>query len=174
MHELYELKKENLIRKTDCEYKSIQVEPFSRKLFGNTKKGSLVALVWKIITLGKVKAYVVYNSNGEMINYTCVISKCYKFPFMRKGDIEIGPCFTWENYRGQGILPSVISSIIDNELKENSSAYAMINAKNAASIKSFKKSGFVPVALMEKDKLGRHIKVESYSSMEDAKNEFFK
>lgn len=175
MYELYEVKKEAYVKcNTKCEYKTIEIVDFTAELFGDTKKGAFIAFMWKVITLKKPKAYVIRDNDGKIIHSTCVIPKCYKFPFMGKKDIHIGPGQTAKQYRGQGLWPYVVSAIVENELDEKNSAFGMINTRNENSIKGFKKVGFFPIALMRKDKLGRHVVVKRYESLEESHNDLFK
>ena len=175
MYELYEVKKSTYKKnETKCEYKNIEVVDFSSELFGSSRKGVLIAFVWKVITIKKPKAYIIRDAQGAIIHSTCVIPKCFKFPFMGKDDIHIGPCVTVKEYRGLGLFPYVVSSVIENELNDENSAYSMINTKNISSIEGFKKVGFLPIALMRKDKARRHVIVKRYESLEESQNELFK
>ena len=72
-------------------------------------------LLWNLATLGKVKVYAVYDKN-KRIHTSYVVRGREKFLFLGKSDIEIGPCWTNSEYRGRGIYPMVLSSIIKNEL----------------------------------------------------------
>lgn len=172
MHELYELKKEDLQKQeTVCPYREIEISKLTGELFGGR---GYIAFFWNVITAGKGKAYIIRDKDGSIIHSTCVMPKCWKFPFMKKKDIHIGPSVTHPRFRGQGLFPYVMSAVVENELQEGGRAFDMINVKNAASIKASKKIGLVPVALMRKDKLGRHTPIKWYQSLEEAQNEFFR
>jgi RimJ/RimL family protein N-acetyltransferase len=72
--------------------------------------------LWFLISMGKFK--ILYIMDGKNIaHYSFVIPKNFRFPFMKRGDLQIGPCFTDKKYRGQGlykqalkIIPSVFAS----------------------------------------------------------------
>ena len=87
------------------------------------KYGLKQALLWNIATLGKTKAYAVYDG-AQRIHFSYVVRGREKFRFLGKSDIEIGPCWTHEKYRGRGIYPAVLSSIIKKELAGGYSIYA--------------------------------------------------
>jgi hypothetical protein len=61
---------------------------------------------------------------------------------MKKGDLEIGPCWTHENFRGREIYPNVLKYIINSNFRMNRSFYMMIDHKNIASQKGTEKVGF--------------------------------
>ena len=79
------------------------------------KYGWKTALFWNLATFGKVKVYTVYDDN-KRIHTSYVVRGREKFPFLGKSDIEIGPCWTHPDYRGRGLYPMVLSSIIKDEL----------------------------------------------------------
>lgn len=73
------------------------------------------ALIWNVACLGRVKVYCLYDRN-VLIHRSFVVRGKAIFPFLNKGDIEIGPCWTDSMYRGRGYYPYVISQIITSEL----------------------------------------------------------
>lgn len=99
------------------------------------------ALYWNIATLGKTKAYVVYDGK-TCIHFSYVVKGREKFPFLNEKDIEIGPCWTHPEYRGLGIYPAVLSHIIQKELSDGGTAYMIISDSNQASQRGVTKVGF--------------------------------
>ena len=170
MYELYEITKKSVKKtETSCQYNKIEITPFFKELFGNNVRGALIAIAWRIITLGKARAYVIHDSNNKILHFSCVMPKCYKFPFLRKkeNDIHIGPCYTDPEYRGMGIYPFVLVNIAEKELNDKNKAFLMINCENLSSIKGAKKVGFRAIALMKKDKFRRHVIQEKYDGGND-------
>lgn len=104
--------------------------------------GIKAALFWNIISLGRCKAYRVLSENGELIHESLVIRKCYKFPFLKGRDIEIGPCKTNPEWRGKGIYPAVLRYILSTEISDAGIAYMIIDKNNNASIRGVEKAGF--------------------------------
>ena len=113
--------------------------------------GIRAALFWNIISAGNCCTYRVYESD-TIIHESFVIHRCYKFPFLGKNDIEIGPCRTHEQWRGKGIYPSVLTAILENELSEDDRAYMIIESDNRASINGVIKAGYTRISCLKKTK----------------------
>lgn len=67
-------------------------------------------IYWWFVTGGRYRIWCVYDGK-EIIHTSYVVPSCFKFPFLKKGEFEIGPCYTKSEYRGQGIYPSVLQRI---------------------------------------------------------------
>lgn len=151
--ELYTLTKAGLIPielKDDRKLK-IKVERVSPKF-----SGWVNALYWNVATLGKTKVYSVYDEE-KVIHTSYVVRGKEKFAFLKKNDIEIGPCWTHPQYRGFGIYPAVLSSIIRNELAGGGTAYMIIREDNTASQRGVSKVGFEKTGeQVIKDRFKRH------------------
>lgn len=95
-----------------------------------------------------------YDSKEQRIilHESYVIRRCYKFPFLTGGSIEIGPCATNKKWRGRGIYPSVLKAIVQTELSGNDMAFMIIDSENKASIKGVTKAGFKRVSEVTKSK----------------------
>lgn len=122
----------------------------------NLKKALLCAY-FHIITLGHFYIYYVISDN-QIIHTSFVLGKCYKFPFMKKGEYEIGPCITEREYRGKGIYPSVIKKIIADNTEKGKVFYMFCNEKNLSSIKGILKAGFREDGILEKSFLKRYVR----------------
>lgn len=173
MYELYELNNCNEINNFQLNEQKILIEKPSKNIFGNDYKGVLISLFWRIITFDKAKVYVIRDNDGSIVHYSCVFPKCYKFPFLKKNDVEVGPCFTSKNHRGKGFYPYVLAYIAKKEILKKGNLYLMINTKNKSSIRGVKKVGFKPIALMRKNTIGQHVIVRRYNSIKEAQNEFY-
>ena len=126
---------------TSCKAKNaghleINCEKITAKLSGLKN-----AIQWNVAAVGKVKAYTVYD-NGKMIHSSYVVWGSAKFQFLKKRDIEIGPCWTHPDYRGHVIYPAVLSHIIPKELAGGGTAYMIILDSNEASQRGVVKVGF--------------------------------
>lgn len=154
MYELYEIDKEKFKLyqdvKCNCLVEVSRIVP--------SVAGIKATLFWNFITLGKCRIYIA-RQGEELIHTSYVIGKCYKFPFVngRNRDIEIGPCDTKENFRGRGVYPYVLSTILERELKEGNKAYMIISDANTASKRGVSKVGFSKVAVLRKDRLKRYV-----------------
>ena len=105
--------------------------------------GIVKNLIWFFITRGRICVY--YCFDGQIkVHQAYVMKKCFKFPFMKKGDIHIGPCATPEEYRGQGIYPAVIRKITEDFglQTDGKTGYMIVEESNLPSIKGVEKAGF--------------------------------
>lgn len=94
-----------------------------------------------IITKGDFEIYYVENDNN-IIHTSYVSGKCFKFRFMKKGDIEIGPCYTNKEHRGKGIYPEVLRTICYERKSLITNIYIFVDENNISSIKGIEKSNF--------------------------------
>ena len=116
-------------------------------------KTFLVRLYFIFISGSNVEIYFVLNNNLEIIHTSYVVGKCYKFPFMKKTDIEIGPCHTKENYRGKGIYKNVLNFINNKYCEKKRNAYMIVDENNIPSIKGIEGVGFKVDGTVKKSKL---------------------
>ena len=109
---------------------------------------------WNIVTFGS--AYKLSISNGSEIVHTSIFMKhCFKFPFMKKNDIIIGPCVTIQKYRGQGLYPFAIRKISNwyKLMGFNDKVYLLIEESNVPSRRGAEKAGCVVIGRIKKTKI---------------------
>lgn len=125
------------------ELKGYNIEQFIPS-FTNLKKHDakiLIYIFWFIVTGGKYK--IIYlKKDDEIIHYTHILPKFFKLPFLDLNDLEIGPSWTKESYRGQGIFPVIINYITHHFKKEGRSFHILARIENLASQNAIKKTGF--------------------------------
>lgn len=127
-----------------------EVKIFSPSLFKMFLKGErktfkrgIVRCWFQIITLGKAKLYFICDSKtGKVKHFSYVVPKCYKFAFLKNGDYEIGPCFTFPEFRGKNIYPTMLNYITGNLGDENSTFYIVVENTNLPSLKGIEKANF--------------------------------
>ncbi len=164
MYELYVADKKTLASYSGSINYKCSVEKI---LLDNTDL--LMTIYWNVITFGKGKVYIVRNDEDKIIHKSYVIPKCVKFPFMKKHDIQIGPCCTEREYRGRGIYPYIVSKIISDESKnELTKAYMVVDDTNLPSINGISKVGFRKICKVKKDIFKRYIIVKK---LENCSNE---
>lgn len=144
-----------------CHIKVITPSPFKYKLPNerHSFKLYLSRLYFWIITGGKYEIYYLCN-DSDVVHSSYLIPKCSKFPFMQKGDYEIGPCVTSENYRRHGSYHFVLNHITSQEKYKRSSFYMIVNKTNEPSIKGIEKSGFIRCGSVRKTKFLKKYVVE--------------
>lgn len=126
--------------------KIILSNPF--KLFAKCEifsfKEYLIRLRWCLKTFGKAIVYYYYDEHQSDVQHTSfLIPYCNKFPFMKKKDFQIGPCYTKRTARGKGLYPKVLNFIVLENSHNNSDFYMIVNDNNPASVKGIKKAGFI-------------------------------
>jgi hypothetical protein len=128
--------------------------------FGRTKELHLVNsfTVWQFLSkiiFGKTYCIYAIVKNGECVHYSHVLGKGIRFPFMKRNDIQIGPCWTRPDHRNQGIFTSVIKKIVADF--STCDAWASCDEDNLASRKGLEKAGLNLVAKGERTRpLGFH------------------
>ena len=112
------------------------VTKITSKIFGFKE-----ALMWNVACMGRIKAYSLYKGD-DLVHCSYVVRGKFKFPFLEKNDIEIGPSWTKEAFRGRGYYPYALSRIIENELHDGGTAYMIVNNENVSSQHGIAKVGF--------------------------------
>ena len=120
-------------------------------------KTLLVRTFFSLITNGKLCIYCAENEN-EIIHTAYVIPACWKFPFMKRGEYEIGPCETLPEYRGRGIYPTVLKKIVSDY--KNTTFHMLVAENNSSSIRGVEKAGFIRVGHSIVTPLKRYIGYE--------------
>ena len=105
-------------------------------------KTYLVRMSFWLSTRGKFKIFYVLKDH-KIAHTSYQIPKCGKFAFMKKGDLEIGPCETKDEFRGQGIYPKVINHITSSAQSTDTVFYMLVAEDNLPSIRGIEKAGFV-------------------------------
>ncbi len=95
------------------------------------------------ITGGRFRKVIVLDSDGTIMHISRMMGVCYKFPFLKKTSVEIGPCVTYPNFRGRGIYPAVLRYIRSTDWYKD--YFLLIDKENTASIRGAEKAGFTLV-----------------------------
>jgi hypothetical protein len=112
------------------------------------KSGWIRKKLWFLITLGNYK--VIYIKKGaNLVHYSYIIPRNFRFPFMGKEDLQIGPCFTYPGYRNLGIYSRVLRLIPYLFGEAGTIFWIYTSQTNIISQKAIEKSGFEFVAKME-------------------------
>ena len=105
-------------------------------------KTALSRLYFWAISAGRLEVYYIIQKE-KVVHTSYVVPVCYKFPFMKRGDYEIGPCQTEEACRGQGMYVRTLNHITSQKRYENACFYMLVSESNASSIRGIEKAGFV-------------------------------
>ena len=107
-------------------------------------KTALSRLYFWLITKGNLEIYYVLSETGSVIHTSYVVPVCYKFPFMHKGDYEIGPCQTSQESRGKGLYVKTLNHITGEKAYEQATFYMLVSEDNTPSVRGIEKAGFAP------------------------------
>ena len=143
-------KKESGLDNLCVDRESFPIHIWQPSLFRLKPRGAPVSLsYWWFYHLIRVlrntpsyTIFIVYE-DGVMVHYSLASSKCFKFPFMEKHDIHIGPIWTSPEFRSRGLAHSAISRIIMHYAKDNCRYWSMVDEENEPSMKVFENLGFV-------------------------------
>lgn len=146
----------------DCEGLDLKVLTPSLRTFLKIKGENLnlkticVRFLFQLMTLGKTKIYYV-RVRGELVHTSYVVPACVKFPFMDKQSLEIGPCYTYPEFRGKGIYPRVLIEICKKHM-DASAIYMIVDETNLSSIRGIEKAGFVKCGAVYRSRFTKRYK----------------
>lgn len=81
---------------------------------------------------------------GERVVHRSVITPGYlRFPFMKKGDIQVGDTWTDPALRGHGLATFALEHILRDPRTRNRRCWYVVEAENTASIRVVEKAGFI-------------------------------
>jgi hypothetical protein len=120
--------------------------------------GFFINLFWYIFTFGSFKVLSL-KDRDKLVHFTYIIPKVFRFPFMKKGDIQIGPCLTTANYRKKGIYGFVLQYIIAEYATEGRSLWIYTAEHNRASQSVIEKVGFQFYSDASISRLARIVKI---------------
>lgn len=101
----------------------------------------LKRFLWYLITLGRLRIF--YIMDGDIvIHYSFIIPKNFRFPFMDKGDLQIGPCFTDPKFRGRGLYSQALKLIPSLFSKQTSNFWIYTTDVNVISQHVIEKAGY--------------------------------
>lgn len=123
--------------------KEYDIEQFSPTFFTLKKHtaNTLLYLFWFLMTFGKYK--IIYlKKDDEIMHYTHILPKFFKLPFLDLSDLEIGPSWTKESYRGKGIFPAVINHTVQCFKEKGRNFYIFAHIDNIPSQKAIRNAGF--------------------------------
>ena len=119
-------------------------------------KDYLVRLYFWLITFGKYSIRYL-RADGQIVHKAFVIPRCLKFPFLKQGDHEIGPCVTPANCRRRGYYYFMLTYITSLAEYKDSDFYMLVGAGNEASVRGIEKAGFVRIGMAKQTRLKNYV-----------------
>jgi len=123
---------------------------FKRKLHkGLYRHSDLLYVFWFLFTFGRYEIlYVIDKKTGEISHFSNILPTIFKYNFMKKDDVQIVNCWTYEGFRGRKLYSFALSSI-QNKFKSKT-IWIGSKISNIASLKVIKNSGFIKMFTVEK------------------------
>ena len=114
-------------------------------------KTLLGRLYFYLISKGSFSIYYTLDpERGTVTHSSYVTGASYKFPFMHKGDIHIGPCRTAPEHRGKGLYKQVLRAVLQDQQGSDHAAYMLVAEDNLPSIRGIEACGFRHEGSVEK------------------------
>lgn len=122
---------------------NITIKMEKLKPFSNCGKGRFANFYWWLINKEVYLCEAFDNETNELMHYTYVMKKSYKFPFMEKNDYMIGPSVTIDNFKGRGVFGFALAYAQNKILSSNKDAnfIALIRDDNFSCHKGIEKIG---------------------------------
>lgn len=108
----------------------------------------LVNLFWFLFSLGHYTVLVLMDDK-TVVHYSYLTPKVFRFPFMKKGDVQVGPCVTHASYRGQGVFSQVLSLIPLLYPDKNITIWTYTTEDDIAAQKAFRNAGYSFITFSE-------------------------
>ena len=124
------------------------------KLFFKNLLGWWLLHYFKIFKSYDYKLFVIYFKNGEVVHYSVILPKYFSTPFMRNGDLQIGPVGTDKKHRRKGLALFAIAKIIEFYKDKDINFWYISRKENEPSKRLIEKIGFV--------KYGEGVKVKKF------------
>ena len=139
---------------TDTAIRCKKLRLFDLRLPGEDRspKTLAVRLYFYVISGGRFTVYYAADPlTGSILHTSYVTGPSFKFPFMHKGDIHIGPCYTSPDARGRGLYKQALHSIHGDHAAGGAHAYMLVAESNIPSIRGIEASGFQFVGHAERN-----------------------
>jgi len=98
-------------------------------------------------------AVVIIRDGGVPVAHTCVIPKCFRFPFMGPDDLQVVCSRTQPDYRGRGLGVITLQEVARRLERPGRKLWGLIWEANRSSIRRIEKAGFRCVGRGEKTPL---------------------
>lgn len=116
------------------------------------KAKNIHQLLWKLVSFGRFKVYYIVHKK-DIVASAEVMPWIFIFSFMKKKQtIHIGPCWTKETYRNQGLYKNLLKKISNDYISYDK--YIFCSENNIVSKIGIEKVGFSKYAKGFKNRLG--------------------
>ena len=87
---------------------------------------------------------VVYR-DGRLVHRSGLFPRYARFPFMRREDLQVGDVWTAPEHRNRGLASFALQRLVDEKVRGGRRIWYVVEADNAASIRTAERCGFVLV-----------------------------
>lgn len=87
---------------------------------------------------------VVYR-DGRLVHRSGLFPRYARFPFMRREDLQVGDVWTDPEHRNRGLASFALRRLVDQKVRNGRRIWYVVEAENAASIRTVERCGFVLV-----------------------------
>ena len=125
-----------------------------------------ISVVWwllhtlKIFKNSEYKIFLIYYNNREVANYSVVLPKYFRTPFLGKNDLQIGPVGTAENHRRKGLALYAIRKIIEFYKDRDIKFWYVARKENGPSLLLAEKIGLKKFGEGEKKGILKRFEIE--------------
>ena len=132
-------------RSIDNDYSFKQWQPSFIKLFPKGLNIFPFIIWWIMHHTGffcndEYSILLIYHKN-KIVHRSCIFPAFFRFPFIKKKDLQIGDIWTHPNFRGKGLATYTLNKIV-MDYKESYFLWYLTTKDNIASIKLAKSVGF--------------------------------
>jgi len=124
-----------------------KLNPFSFKF-----KGLIANIYWWLISKKSWIIYVREKGSKKIASFSYVLGKSYKFPFMEKGELQIGPSFTYPEFRRKGLFKSSVQFILKKFEADGFEMIGIARPENLSSLNCLYGLGFIKKSKCWKNK----------------------
>ena len=108
---------------------------------GLYRHSDLLYFFWYLFTFGKYRIlYILNKETKEIVHFSNIMPKIFKYNFMNKDDLQILHCYTYKKYRGIKLYSFALSEI--QKYFNTQVIWVGSHVKNYSSIKVIENSGF--------------------------------
>ncbi len=149
-----------------------QIFTFTPSLFRNglflpgekrSLRSILARLNFFLMTGGRAKVFYA-TREGILLHSSFVIPRCWKFPFLSERDYFIGPCVTFPKFRGMGIYPKVLGTIVNTLDDGDRTFYIAVDRDNKPSVRGIEKAGFFRIGSVRISKVFKRYHLQTNQS----------
>ena len=93
---------------------------------------------------------VLVRRDGAVVHRSMIFPRYFTFPFMARGDLQIGDTWTAEAHRGRGLAAAAIAFALDRLARPGRTFWYVVHQDNVPSIRAAQSAGMRQVATAQR------------------------